>query len=241
MSEWIKNIKTQIKPYDLPWLFLFFVIPVFPSLISSAIVLIILSLIVDYKSCKFNFSENKLLVLPVLLYFAYMLGLLFTDTDGMKAIVAERKLSLFIFPVIFLFKRNFDLSFRKYLWNSFFAGLLLYILLSLLGAIEGYSRSRDVNSFFSSAFSYDLHPSYSALYLCIAILYMLFNFIDYSNHYTLKNKVLLVITIIIFSAVVFLLSSKAGIISFILVIISSLIYFGIKHKKLYYLIVFSVL
>lgn len=241
VNDWIKNIKSEIKPHDIPWLFLFFVLPVFPSLISSSIVLIIISLLLRYKSCIFNFSENKLLLLPLILYLSYMIGLLFTESEGMKAIVAERKLSLLIFPLIFLFKVNFEPSFRKWLWGSFSMGLMLYVILSFFGSIQLYSSSKDINSFFSSAFSYELHPSYSALYLSVAILYFLHHLTSFYNQSSTKHKLSIFIIVLIFSFTVFLLSSKAGIISLFLVYLLSFLNFANKKKKLKYVMLLLLL
>ena len=239
MLQVINYIKNNLTYRDVPWLMLFFVLPVFPSLISSAIVLIILATAVYYKSCKFNLLENKMLILPFLLYLVYMLGLIFTDTPGMKSVVAERKLSFLIFPLLFVFQPGFKRGAYQAMWFAFFSGLLLYISLSVVNAVVNYRLTGNPDAFFSSAFSYDLHPSYSAFYLCTSAGYILFHLIAFPGKFSNVQKILLVALLSVFSFTVFLLASKAGIIGLVLVMLMAVIYFAVSRKKIKQVLIIS--
>jgi O-antigen ligase len=236
-----KYLTLNITRYDLPWLALFFVIPVFPILISPSILLIVFSLFVNNKKLKTNFTFNRLLLLPFFLYVAYMFGLFFTDTNGMPIVVAERKLSFLVFPLIFIFHFGFDELKRKLLWYSFFTGLLLYSFISFCGSAISFYENQNFDSFFSSAFSFELHPSYSSFYFCIAIVFLLNEMILHWRDFSKYKKMAFLSMFFLFSFVVFLLASKLGLISYLLILISALIYFTYKSKKFKILLFFTAI
>ena len=160
------------KAYVMTFAFLFFVIPVFPILISPAVVLIFITALFQLPKWSFKGVLFPFLYLPVILYIFYLIGLTFTETAGMITVVTERKLSLLVFPIVFLFLPEIKKLERRLLWKSFIAGTFLHSLLSLSGALLCYCEKLSRDCFFSSSFSYEIHPSYSAFYLIIVLAYL---------------------------------------------------------------------
>lgn len=218
----------------LPWMFLFFVIPVFPFLVSSAIVTVLIGFLLRYRDVRFQRENFHFLIFPLLFFAVYLVGLFWTDTHGMRTVVVERKLSFLIFPLLFLLHPPFSSKERSSLWISFISGGLLYSLISVIQASLSFASSGNRDSFFSSALSYELHPSYSAFYLVMMIAYLMWQLFRMGSNS--RFRIAGFILIFWFSLFVFLLASKAGIISLLLICVLLMIYFLFLRKKVKQLI-----
>lgn len=160
----------------------------------------------------------------------------------------EIKLSLFLFP-LFLFGSEFlkipekkNDVFYAFIIGLFFASLVCY-LSALYNSISLLvSDENDVTPFYLllnpfqyTSFSLFHHPSYFAMYLTIGITIILY-LLDHKKSYSKKHFKLLVFCIVFFVVTVFLLSSRAGILSLLLIFIVGLFYktksFSIKNKYL---------
>ena len=160
----------------------------------------------------------------------------------------EVKLSLFLFP-LFLFGSEFlkipekkNDVFYAFIIGLFFASLVCY-LSALYNSISLIvSNENDVTPFYLllnpfqyKSFSLFHHPSYFAMYLTVGITIILY-LLDHKKSYSKKYFKLLIFLIVFFVVTVFLLSSRAGILSLLLIFIVWLFYktkfFSIKNKYL---------
>ena len=160
----------------------------------------------------------------------------------------EVKLSLFLIP-LFLFGSKFlkipekkNIIFYAFIIGLFFASLICY-LSALYNSISLLvSNENDVTPFYLllnpfqyKSFSLFHHPSYFAMYLTVGITIILY-LLDHKESYSKKYFKSLGFLIAFFVVTVFLLSSRAGILSLILILIIWLYYktksFSRKNKYL---------
>ncbi len=218
--------------FMVPWLLLFFTLPVFPLLVPACVLMILLTLPFRWTELTWKFREWPLLILPVVLYLLYIVGLHWTETEGMAATVVERKLSFLIFPLLFLVIPQFSKLQRNIFFRVFVSGAFLHSVISLTLSLFCYLNEGNTDCFFSSAFSFLLHPSYSAMYDVFAIAWLGINLIDKADELSPKQKAFRLFEIAWFVVIILFLASKAGIISLAIVALLLMIYFSIRRKKI---------
>jgi O-antigen ligase len=177
---------------------------------------------------KFSTAPKFPLLIFVGLYVLYMAGMLFTQNTDAGWFDLQVKLSLLIFPVVLLTGAINNKQYSAILL-SFIAGNALAAMVCLAGAIVDYILNNQAH-FFYGTFSLFLHPGYFAMYIDFCILILLLSFI--TDQYTLAISTSAKITFIVFfSCIVFLLSSKAGLIVLTLIYLMALVAFVIRSGK----------
>ena len=212
--------------YDIKYLYnmlaaLAFFIPVYPAILPVLIAIIIVLWLVNLIGKKVQFSLTKSFWLIVGLYIFYILGMLYTSNlhYGWKDL--ETKLSLLIFPLLFstvnLTRANLE-KILKYFVAGCFLAMSYNIVESAYHFYIDYRQNNILN--FSHFYYFNLssvvHPSYLALYLCLAV-----SIILYWIQFRLRkiNIHLLYVSLLSLVLFIFMLSSKAGILTLSVVLI----------------------
>ena len=181
-------------------------------------------------------------------FLLHILSLIYSADLQVGLFDLEVKLSLFLIP-LFLFGSE-SLKVTKNRNNVFYAfiiGLFLASMICYLSALYNsisllVSNENDVTPFYLllnpfqyKSFSLFHHPSYFAMYLTVGITIILY-LLDHKESYSKKYFRSLVFLIVFFVVTVFLLSSRAGILSLLFIFIVWLFYktksFRIKNKYL---------
>ncbi len=181
----------------------------------------------DLKGKWNSFRKDRLLLLPAVFYLLHASGMLYTDNTASGLFDLEVKSSLLLFPLFLagteIGKRELEGVLKAYVLGC------LTISICLLGMAEIDHFILGENHFFYEAFSRWHHPSYLAMYLGLAITALCFQLV--SEYSTGNQKLSALIMILLFSVVVFLLSSKAGILITVIIWISVFGFYTSKRKK----------
>jgi O-antigen ligase len=197
---------------------LVFFLPVYGRLLPPVILVMVLNWLIDgqyIKTFPRIFKERKrwTTLSFALIYLIYLAGLLYSSNYKYGWFDLEIKLSLFLFPLIFSTTDDADVDpvKIKFILKIFILGCFTGSVILLLHALFSKLVYHTVNSFVYSNFSWSFHPSYFATYISFAIAIAAdFLFVN-SGTMNLKSRLGLIFLILFFFMIVFLLSSKAGI------------------------------
>jgi O-antigen ligase len=193
----------------------------------------ILEICLNRKDGRSDFFIKQNLTLPVLFmtfFFLQVLSLIYSEnlTNGLNIVLS--RLSLLIFPLLFISPGRQIYNNRKLLLKLFAGGTIVYIAFCFLYAI---SKSISINSgnlvinthppegywlsyFFGSYFSVNQHPSYVAIFVIISILIALESIMD--TDLKIKRRILWILSGVILLVSLYFLSSRAAIVILLLVI-----------------------
>ena len=218
-----------------------FVIPIHRLATSYAIVFFTISWIIE-KIKKYptqtRTKQQKILLYAILLFYLFhMASLLFTENIHNGLIDLRIKLPLLLFPVIILFGNRLYSKFFHLILISFLAGVISMSLFFLFRAFYFFPTEHS-SAFFYTHFSYYFHPSYFSMFVTFALVIVLF----LNEKFSTKTKHLfftILISLFLF-LINFLLSSKTGIFTFLLVVTVYGITKLFKKYKLYLAIALSI-
>jgi O-antigen ligase len=194
-------------------------IPNFPFLLPLLILLLGINWIIQLvqNRPRFNFSRIQLFLLGF--YVFNLLGMFFTEQINMQRgwFDLEIKLSILLLPLYFS-------SFSVHSKNSILKILKIFSISATIAGVWHLVRSIYLYSaglenyyvFFGDGFTNPLHIGYFALYINVAIFFALYFF---QNAESKKHKFLWLLASCLLVFSLFLSSSKAGIISFVVVFI----------------------
>ncbi|WP_298542594.1 O-antigen ligase family protein [uncultured Aquimarina sp.] len=205
------------------------------------VVSIVLGLINIFKSGKKFDLDNKIVLLFPLYFIIMSFSLFYTDniSDGLN--ILQRSLSLFLFPLIFLFVKE-DASTVRKLFDFLLLGLVVSFFINfsiniynsasiIKGGFSFEISMEDLTSFIEiltngwnyfvgDEFSKLINPSYLSLYILLVLSYYLKNRLD------TRLRTFIVVLLFLY---LFLLASIAA--YMILVIMAILLTFNIKDKS----------
>jgi len=208
-----------ITAFLLPW----------GKLLPVMIVFLLLSSLLEGRFLeRWKQLEHKTLLSPALgFYIIYAIGMIYTANRTSGWFDLEVKLPLLLFPLVFS-TITFDKPEQIKIFNAFVYGCVGIALFLFVAALyDHYTAS--VNSFFYENFARWLHPSYLAMYLNLAlcvIVERIFSGKPIINGYVSAGILLFL------SFIVFLLSSKMGILCTTLVFVGALVVLIFKKKRL---------
>lgn len=222
-------------PIWLMMVFVFFM-PIWPKLLPPLIILWVLSC---FFVKPFTFPVKPLFqskgALAVLLFFAlHVACLLYTDNMKSGVFDVETKLSLLIYPIFMT--NSFQLIKPKINWIlwSFILGLLVASMSCLVHSFYLFFKYDAPFQYFTyTDLSIFLHPAYFAMYLCFAIV-LLVAFLASAT--TIMRKSSIAALLLFFCVMIYLLSSKSGLVSLGVVLIATMFFFMRKEIKFYLLI-----
>lgn len=203
----------------------------FARLTPIFIALMLLNWIIegDFKNKLLLLSKNKLALLFIALYGMHLLGMLYTQNTHSGWFDLEVKFSLLAFPLV-LATRPFNSKDTNSIFFAFISGGIISSLILLSRALYCYIYLNE-NCFFYMQFSYFLHPSYLSMYLNTAIAWLLLGILkDTFSKQSIPNT-FAILTVLLFSFINFLLSSKMGMFTTVLIFVGFLIYYIYSRKK----------
>ncbi len=218
-------------------LLLVFLIPFGNKILPPIIAIWICSWIIEgkFKTRFSNFKNNKVIVLLLIIFYIWhVIGLLYSDNQKSGLFDLEIKLSIFIFPIIFsglnsIYYEKFDLVLKSFIIANIFAALMC--LFKAFYFAFYYIDIENFKMFFLyTKLSTFIHPTYFAMYLifCIALI----ENILISQNLSKLTKILYLCCILFFICFVFLLSSRAGIITLFVICLGYYIYYLINFKNI---------
>lgn len=208
-----------------------------------------------YQSFALIFKGNKLLWLPVVYFFILAVGMLYSADFDRAYTVWQRTAALFIFPVFMPFILSKFWSKRKYLLAAFVSGVFVasvYLLVVALqksvvqvngawtiahqvypaeGFSDWYAITHGFSNFTYSYLSKFMHPGYFSVMVNISFL-IVYSWLTKSKHNWVV-RIGLIKLLVFFVVLIFLLTSRAGILAF-LGLLGTLLFFEIfyyKHKR----------
>ncbi len=227
ISFWIPQYKFVLSLFIVLWL----IISVFQFNISKRF-------ITNYK------NEKKItFILQVVFFLLLFLGYFISNNKTEASGVIVKKLSFIVFPVLFVLSGK-QFSERKHIFLSLFVlGNIVAALISFFYALYNSinfesnkllfdSVKDESNNFFTyTTFSVFHHPAYFSMYIVfsIAILfYLKKKSIIFNSH---KKNILFWLIIIFFALTIFFLSSRAGMLSLLLLLSWKMYNYLKKHNK----------
>jgi O-antigen ligase len=184
----------------------------------------------NWKEKGRNLWNARLLLFPWLIFYGlYVAGLCWTENKAEGAFNVQVKLSLFLFPLI-IASRRFDTKQTHRLLGTFLFGLIAAGIFMLVRAAYLY-YSEGVNNFYYQALAAKMpHPSYLSMYYCVGIM-LLFHGILLQSFKPRPWKLLAILLCVFFAVMIFLLSSKLGILSMLLLFAGYIVYAIIRFKR----------
>jgi len=153
------------------------------------------------------------------LYLLYIIGMFYTTNYTYGLFDLEVKFSLFIFPVIYATSDMtiFNLSRLRFFLSAFIAGCVAGSLV-LLGHAWIVSESKGVpDAFYYTNLAWYFHSSYLAMYYTFGIGLSLYYLMDDFPGQSVFKTISLLLVILYLEALIFLLSSKAGLVTLLTV------------------------
>lgn len=205
-----------------------FLLPIYQNILSPVIgIWILTSFLRMINKPKFNL--NLALISLIFFYVILVFGLLWTDNLKAGAFDLEVKMSIFIFPFLFLFI-NYTKRHVKFIFYSFILGILISAILLIFKSTQNYLITHLIDSYFYINLSNQIHPSYLSYYVLTALLIILID-MKYKVFSLFSSDVLSIcisLFLIIFNL---MLLSKIGVACSLVIIFIFLIDWMVKKKK----------
>jgi hypothetical protein len=243
-----KNIKGIALRGDLTFILCLIVVtlmPVYVYYLPPFMILWSIAWLVkhNFRVSRFMFSENKVAILFLLFitfYIWQISGLLMADSIGSGLERISKRMSFILFPLVLFYPgekiiRNINLIVRLFAIFTF-----MYILYCFGNALNHSVTIIDgkwifnphpldydyENYFISDRFSDPIHPSYLSSYVLLSLMIVFETLFD--KDVSLLKKYFWTVIACIFLAVIYLLSSRAGLVATCLV---TILYFFIRLRN----------
>jgi O-antigen ligase len=175
-----------------------------------------------------TFRQNSLLWPWVIFYGLYLLGLIWTSNSHEASISLQVKFGMFILPLIYSTVKM-DIRQTQRALAIFISGLIAAGIF-MLARSSYYYFSEGRITFYYQEFSKNLvHPSYLSMYYCTGIMVLFHGILLQS--FSKKMKLIAVLLCLFFAVLVFLLSSKLGILSMMLLFAGYIVYSVFRFKR----------
>ncbi len=154
--------------------------------------------------------------LPVVFYLVHIIGVIYSQNLKSALFDLEVKLSLILFVFLFylLFKEfnrsNIGIIQWSYIFTIF--GISIYLLIR---AILAYYNTNNASLLFYNELTKPYHPTYISMYIVMAIVFILQRLYSSRLKY---QKILYFLWMVYFAMFLFMVSSKAGILTFSLIL-----------------------
>lgn len=242
MNNRIINSLVSIYPYS--FVLFAFSIPIGYrfSLYALGLITLIGAILIAYKKNINHVLKSKISIGLILFWFLHLLSLFYSNNISYGLSDVFQKISLLIIPIVFIpdfINKNSYLLIHK----AFILGLILSSLYFVVRALVLSTVITPVGIFFKpnpvgvpweNFFFYDLfvkphHPTYYSMYLTLGISFLLIRIREKS---TFIRRLPIYFLTIYFIGIIFLTSSKAGILTTFMVFIISLFWLLKSKGKL---------
>ncbi|MCX6243662.1 MAG: O-antigen ligase family protein [Bacteroidetes bacterium] len=213
-------------------------LPIYGKLVPVFILLLVLNWLIEGRFMKIPLIFREKPRLHVFsfaaFYLIYIVGMFYSANTGFGFFDLEVKLALFVFPLVFATLEKEDVNPKMFsaIFFAFIAGCFISSLILFFIAIKDYVRDGDPVVFYYTHFSRFIHTSYLSMYFNLAIAFIGYTLIRKDLEFSPGKRIFLLFLFFLFSLEVFLLSSKAGIFSLVIVIILVVVYFMMVHRKI---------
>ena len=223
------NIQNKLKINSLKNNFIAliaFALPLSKVLMPILLVILLLLWLID-GSIKEKASgfKSPIFWFAISFYCIHIFGMLYTANTKAGSFDLEQKLSLLIFPMLFFTSAIIESKVVLNTLKSYVLGCFLAGCICLLNASYRYYISGDADSFFYIQFSAIMHASYFAMYLCFALIVILF------NDELIQNKLVKNTAILFFIVLIVLTSSKSGVFAMLLIVFAKFMQYVLVKKK----------
>ena len=180
-----------------------------------------------------KFIQQPMAWLLMLVYVTVLIGLTYAKDKISGEFDAQVKLTMLVFPFVLSTIPQFNKKQVQALFISFLFGCFIASLLCLVRSLGIYQWSGE-NYFFYYKFSFLMHPSYFAMYLCFAVAIILYVLIEYPIYLYRSVKIGFFFLLFFFLVMIVLLSSKAGLLVLVLLLFVSILHliFQRQHYRL---------
>lgn len=179
-------------------------------------------------------KTNPLIILFIVFYALFILGMFYTENLAAGKFNLEKKLSLFVLPVVLGTTRHLDRSLLHAALKFFVASCMAASFLCLVNGLYHYIVFNDHSYFFYENLSSVLHshPIYFAAYLCFSMLILL--------HFTMRNfnlvkrhqRIFLILALVYLFMFIVLLSARMVLLFLFLYMISFTAFSLAKKRKM---------
>lgn len=179
--------------------------------------------------------SNKLIWLFLALFVIYAIGLTYGNFN-IGLFEMEKKLSLLIFPIVLGTAPQISSRQLKLILLSFAVSCIVISIICLASTLY-YNYLHEIvfsnNRLFFADITkkYGFHPSYFSIYLVFSIFIFLLLFVK-NEKISKLNTMLLVLAIIYLIIFIFLLTSRIGLISLMILSVSTLLFYFYKSRRL---------
>ena len=229
----IDKISFHNKLHYILVLLIAFSLPLSKKVIPFLIILLVINWLIEgkFKEKFKNIRRLPFVALFIGFYLMHLIGLLYSDNIEFGMFDIEIKLSFLVLPLLFSTSKKFDGGQVLNVFISLILGCCTAIVFCLGRSSYAYSQTGDVNSLLYGELSMFHHPTYFAMYLCLAIALMFYYVFVRQNQLTRIHRVAMAILIPLFSLFVILLNAKIGLITLVLILLVSFYYLVVVQKK----------
>jgi len=182
----------------------------------------------DYREKRKNIRAQPMYWLFLAFTVLYIAGYFWSDNKTEAVISLAVKVSVFIFPLIFASLR-YNYKQTKLVLQSFLAGLITVGCFMLIRAVVT-GPQKDVDLWTYQQLSRDImHPSYLSLYFVAGIMVCFHGIL--LRDVPMKKKALAGLLVLFFCIMIFMLSSKTGIISLVVVFLFYIGYAVVRFRR----------
>lgn len=169
--------------------------------------------------------------ISIALFLWQLSGMFYTENTENGWFNLQQKIPILLFGLYAGFLPAFNSKWKKRIKIGFISGCILCGLSLLFNAIELYRMGNDPIVFSYVHFSPDIHPSYLALYFCVALVFG-FDLLGKEKSHALQ--LFFSFSLLIIYGFIVLLQSKSGVIGAIIVIAYALVIF-VKQRNWFFI------
>lgn len=212
MKESITKLKEIVREGPIGIYLMAFLIPFYQNFFGVATAIIILEFLVRRTAIRKEFIKSQLSwknpgIWLFAFYLLHIVGLIHTENMKFANLDIGMKATLGIFPLLFVFYQP-KINWRLFV-NSFILGALVSIVVNLTISIGLYLDTGSIKHFYDSRLTHLMHRGYWAVYLAIAIFFLLKRGLESSG----SKAILINFSLAFFIAIFAILSiSKMGLI-----------------------------
>ena len=168
------RIKTYQSAYDITIGFLAIIIILAPKLIAIGLIGLLILVSIGVRKKELEFKLDKLSIALLALYVLYVFYALFTRHSAEAFGYFEKKLSLVVFPLLLSFRLKQAIDYKRAIYLFLFAVLILLVT-SVIHSIQCFMQDGGVGCFLASIFSYQHHPTYTAVFFFFAMAVLIYS------------------------------------------------------------------
>jgi len=206
-----------------------FALPLYQKVLAPLIVLWSISSIVNIFVLKLKIKKLKASYFLIAFYLILIVGLLWTENMKSGLFDLEVKMSILLFPFLFLFITVKELDLAKII-KSLILGVMVFFVMGVMHGVQWYFRSDTFYYFFYSRLSPLVHPSYMSMYI-VSLMMLLLHYLRIDKN-IFKQKTVTIFIIILLFLINIMVLSKIGVIVSIFLILTYAVLWMFEKKKI---------